>query len=74
MDRSSERTGVASPLVAENRSGLGRGVAVRSDLPFVIELFNRLKHLLLRHLGRIVTNVEQVLFQIDVNFLDAWKP
>ena len=58
----------------ENRSSLGRGVAVRNDLPFVIELFNRLEHLLLRHLGRIVTNAEQVFFLIDVNLLDAWKP
>jgi hypothetical protein len=58
----------------ENRSRLGRSIAVWNDLPFIIELFNRLEHLLPRHLGRIVTNVEQVFFQIDVNLLDAWKP
>jgi hypothetical protein len=73
MDRSSERTGVASP-VTENRSSRGRGVAVRNDLPFVPELGNRLEHLLPRRFGRIVTNVEQVLFQIDGDFLDTWKP
>ena len=43
----------------------------RNDLPFIAQLVNRLEHLLLRHLGRIVTNVEQVFFQIDVNLLDA---
>ena len=73
MDRSSERTGVA-PLVTENRSGLGRGVAVRNDLPFVIEFVNRLEHLLPRDLGRVVTNVEQVFFRIDGDLRDAWKP
>jgi hypothetical protein len=73
MDRSSARTGVASP-VTENRSRIGCGVAVRSDLPFVPELVNRLEHLLPRHLGRIVTNMEQVVFQIDGDLLDAWKP
>jgi hypothetical protein len=45
-----------------------------NDLPFVPELVNRLEHLLRRHLGRIVTNAEQVFFQIDANLLDAWKP
>ncbi len=55
-------------------SSLGRSVAVRNDLPFVPELVNRLEHLLPRHLGRIVTNVEQVLFQIDADLLDARKP
>ena len=73
MDRSSERTGAASP-VTENHSSRGRGVAVRNDLPFVPELVNRLEHLLPRHFGRIVTNVEQVVFQIDGDLLDAWKP
>jgi hypothetical protein len=73
-DRSSERTGVASLWSRDNRSRLGRGVAIRNDLPFVPELINRLEHLLRRHLGRIVTNLQQVFFQIDANLLDAWKP
>ena len=62
------------PWSRENRSSLGRGVDVRNDFPFVPELVNRLEHLLPRHLGRIVTNVEQVFFQIDANLLDARKP
>jgi hypothetical protein len=62
------------PWSRENRSSLGRGAAVRNDLPFVPKLGNRLEHLLRRHLGRIVTNVEQVFFQIDGDLLDAWKP
>jgi hypothetical protein len=62
------------PPVTENCSSLGRGVAVRNDLPLVAELVNRLEHLLPRHLGRIVTNVEQVVFQIDGDLFDAWKP
>ena len=61
------------PWSRENRSTLGRG-PVRCDLSFVPELVNRLEHLLPRHLGRIVTNVEQVFFQIDADLLDAWKP
>jgi hypothetical protein len=73
MDRSSERTGVA-PLVTENRSSPGRGVAVWNDFPFVPELVNRLEHLLPRDLGRVVTNVEQVFFRIDGDLRDAWKP
>jgi hypothetical protein len=65
----------AKPLWSrENHSSLGRGVVVRNDLPFVPEPVNRLEHLLGRHLGRIVTNVQQVFFQIDANLLDAWKP
>ena len=47
---------------------------VLNDLPLVPELVNRLEYLLSRHLGRIVMNVEQVLFQIDGDLLDAWKP
>ena len=58
----------------DNRSRLGRGVAVRNDLPFVAQLVNRQEHLLRRHLGWIVTDVEQVFFRIDANLLDAWKP
>jgi hypothetical protein len=73
MDRSSERIAEAPPWSRENRSSPGRGV-FRKDLPFVPELVNRLEHLLPRHLGRIVTNVEQVFFQIDGDLLDAWKP
>jgi hypothetical protein len=68
MDRSSERIHEASP------SSLGRGVAVRNNLPFVSELVNFLEHLLPRHLARIVTNVEQVFFQINSDVLNAWKP
>jgi hypothetical protein len=45
-----------------------------NDLPFVPELVNRLEHLLRRHLGRVVTNLEQVFFQIDGDLPDAWKP
>ena len=45
-----------------------------NDLPFVAEFVNHPEHLLPRHLGRVVTNVEQVLFQIDVDLLDAGKP
>jgi hypothetical protein len=73
MDRSSERTGVALPWSRENRSSFGRAV-LRNDLPFVPELVNRLEHLRLRHLGRVVTNVEQVFFRIDGDLLDARKP
>jgi hypothetical protein len=58
----------------ENRSGPGCGVAVRNDLPFVPDLVNRLEHLLLFHLGRVVTDVEQVFVQIDGDLLDARKP
>ena len=61
------------PWSRENRSSLGRGV-VRNDLPFVPETVNRLEHLLPRHLGRVVTNMEQVFFQVDSDLLDAWKP
>jgi hypothetical protein len=68
MDRSSERIREASP------SSLGRGVTVRNNLPFVPELVNFLEHLLRRHLVRIVTNVEQVFFQINSDVLNAWKP
>jgi hypothetical protein len=74
MDRSSERIAEAPPWSRENRSSPGRGVAARNDLPFVPERVNRLEHLLPRHLGRIVTNVEQVFFQIDGDLLDARKP
>lgn len=56
------------------RSRLGRGLAVRNDLAFVSEFVNFRAHLLLRHLARIVTDVEQIFLQIDVNLLDAWKP
>jgi hypothetical protein len=59
---------------ASSPSSLGRGVAIRNDLPFVPELVNRLEHLVRRHFGRIVTNVKQVFFQIDANLLDTWKP
>ena len=45
-----------------------------NDLPFVPELVNRLEHLLRRHPGRVVTNVQQVLFRIDGDLLDARKP
>ena len=74
MDRSSKRIAEAPPWSRENRSSPGRGVAVRNDLPFVPELVNRLEHLLPRHLGRVVTDVEQVLFRVDGDLLDAWKP
>jgi hypothetical protein len=43
----------------------------RNDLPFVAELVDCLEHLLPRHLGWIVTNVEQIFFEIDVDLLDA---
>jgi hypothetical protein len=33
-----------------------------------------LQHLLPRHVGRIVTNMQQISFQIDFYFLDTWKP
>jgi hypothetical protein len=74
MPRNSEPIGEASPWLRENRSILGRGVFVRNDFPIVAELVNRLEHLLRRHLGRIVTNVEKVFFPIDADLLDAWKP
>jgi hypothetical protein len=45
-----------------------------NDLALVPDLINRLEHLLSRHFGRIVTNVEQVFIQIDGDLLDAWKP
>jgi hypothetical protein len=52
----------------------GRGGAVRNDLAFVADLANRLEHLLWCDLGLIVTNVQQVFFQIDGDLLDARKP
>jgi hypothetical protein len=62
------------PWSRKNCSSLERGVAAQNDLPFVPELVNRLEHVLPGHLGRIVTDVEQVFFQIDADLLDAWKP
>jgi hypothetical protein len=45
-----------------------------NDLPFVPDLLNLPEHLLRRHFGRIVTNVELVFFQIDADLADAGKP
>jgi hypothetical protein len=69
MDRSNERIGEASPCSWKKRLTLAR-----NDLPFVAQLVNHLEHLLPLHLGRVVTNVEQVFLQIDADLLNAWKP
>jgi hypothetical protein len=73
-DRNNEPIGEAFPLARKSSLSLGRSVAVRNGLTLVAQLVNFLEHLLRRHLGRIVTNVQPVCFQIDANLLDAWKP
>jgi len=37
-------------------------------------LAHHLQHLLRRDLVRVVADVEQVFFQIDIDATDAWKP